>query len=511
MIAYFIIAVEIAVLLLALVPALRVLVKPAVRRECRENPWMGFGLAIGVSAAGLALLWLVTNSAESRLAVVLIAGVLGLVAYLHARTSYGSHRGLPPGSLGLATSLDAITEPDFYADSARRWGPVVKMSQWYRPVACITDLRLASRLLDEQADSLRQVVWTFDRLVPGGYVEFMDGQRHAHYRELFAPGFGDSVIAACHTDFLDAIRTNLDSLASASEDRGVDPTPWLERIALDANLRIVLGIRASDSRVAAFPDWLAGLDAPIGLVGPVRRSTRQAFRQLTDTVRRLSSDEVAPSMLAAVQAAGREAVEDEVVIGNLVVMVQDGRIMLRRLLQWIVKFSADQSVVTAAGGTQAGDLSPEFARAFVLETLRLSLAEYVNRRTVGDCDLGGYRIPEGWLVRICLREAHRRADVFPQPERFDPARFLGRDYGPEVFWPFSVGPHACLADRYSTALGELFVIELHRHFRLTVAQDAEPERDNRHWAFWTPGRQFRVRLVVPRSSKSLPWSDPDIY
>lgn len=501
MIAYFIIVVEVAVLLLALAPVFRVLVKPAVRRECRENPWMGLAIAIGVSAAGVVLLWLMTNSAESRLAIVLVVGAAGLVAYLHARTGYGSRRGLPPGSLGLATSLDAITQPDFYADSEQRWGPVFKMSQWYHPVVCITDLEIAGRLLDEQADSLRQVVWTFDRLVPGGYVEFMDGQRHAHYRELFSPGFGDAVVAACHADFLDAIRTNLDSLASASADGAVDPTPWLERIALDANLRIVLGIRASDSRVAEFPDWLAGLDAPIGLVGPVRRSTRQAFRQLTNAVRRLSADEVAPSVLAAVQSAGREAVEDEVVIGNLVVMVQDGRIMLRRLLQWIVKFSADQSVATPDDGERARDVSPEFARAFVLETLRLSLAEYVNRRAVGDCDLDGYRIPKGWLVRVCLREAHRRGSVFPQPERFDPARFLGRDYGPKVFWPFSVGPHCCLADRYSTALGELFVIELHRHFRLTVTQDAAPERDNRHWAFWTPGRRFRVRLEPEADSR----------
>lgn len=508
MIAYLIIAVEITVLFVAVLPAVRVITKPAVRRECRENPLIALALALAVIIAGVALFWCLTHSAQSRLVVVLIAATLWLIGYLHGRPQYGKGRGLPPGSLGFGTSLDAITQPDFYAAAEQRWGPVFKMSQWHRPVACVTDLRLAGEFLREQADAVRQVNWSFDRLVPGGYIEFMNGDRHAHYRELFRPGFGESVLAACRADFLAVICTNLQGLASASTGSDVDPVPWLEQIALDTVLRVVLGIRHGDARAAEFPGWLTRLDPPIGLAAPVPRSARQAFRHLAGAVRDLSRDQALPSVLAELQAAGPGAVQDEVVIGNLVTMVQDGRNILRRLLHWILKLSADQPAWTLSGGEEAAGASDTLARNVVLETLRLEMTPYIYRRVISDCHLGGYLVPKGWLVRFCLREAHRRPDVFAQPDRFAPSRFAGRDYGPEVFWPFSVGAHTCLADRFSIAVAEMFVVELTRNYRVRVTKDAPPERANRHWAYWTPSRRLRIRLD-PTAADLHPPTRPD--
>ena len=82
------------------------------------------------------------------------------------------------------------------------------------------------------------------------------------------------------------------------------------------------------------------------------------------------------------------------------------------------------------------------ATRMVSETLRLSQSEYVYRVVARECRLGEFRIPAGWLVRVCLRECHRRPDLFPEPERFDPDRFLDISQGKLIYAPFGHGEHS---------------------------------------------------------------------
>jgi cytochrome P450 family 110 len=44
--------------------------------------------------------------------------------------------------------------------------------------------------------------------------------------------------------------------------------------------------------------------------------------------------------------------------------------------------------------------------------------------------LGGYQLNAGDYVTPCVYIAHRRADVFEEPLRFPPERFLERSYSP---------------------------------------------------------------------------------
>jgi cytochrome P450 len=135
----------------------------------------------------------------------------------------------------------------------------------------------------------------------------------------------------------------------------------------------------------------------------------------------------------------------------------------------------------------------------------MRMTPYIYRKVVRDLRLGSYRVPRGWLLRICVREAHHRPDVFPSPDAFEPSRFAARSFGPDEFCPFSAGPHACFADTFVMAVARTFLVHLALNYDERIARDGPVEGSNRHWTYGQPGAQLRVSLT-PRGSPSSPAS-----
>jgi cytochrome P450 family 110 len=80
-----------------------------------------------------------------------------------------------------------------------------------------------------------------------------------------------------------------------------------------------------------------------------------------------------------------------------------------------------------------------------LETLRLCpIAPYIARDLRTPFALGGYQLPAGITVGIAIIGIHRRPDLYPEPDRFVPDRFLGRSYSPSQFLPFGGGARRCV-------------------------------------------------------------------
>ncbi|MGA7122139.1 MAG: cytochrome P450 [Polyangiaceae bacterium] len=86
-----------------------------------------------------------------------------------------------------------------------------------------------------------------------------------------------------------------------------------------------------------------------------------------------------------------------------------------------------------------------YLRAVCNEALRITpILPVVARRVQKPIVVQGYELPTGVTVSACVYLAHHRSEVFPEPNRFWPDRFLGREYSPYEYLPFGGGSRRCL-------------------------------------------------------------------
>jgi cytochrome P450 len=102
--------------------------------------------------------------------------------------------------------------------------------------------------------------------------------------------------------------------------------------------------------------------------------------------------------------------------------------------------------VTGGGPPEAGHVPAlEYLEAAIRESLRLRpVAPFVVRKTVQPFSVNGQEYPPGVVLCPCSYLVHRREELYPDPGRFRPERFLERKFGPHEWFPFGGGNRVCL-------------------------------------------------------------------
>jgi cytochrome P450 len=95
----------------------------------------------------------------------------------------------------------------------------------------------------------------------------------------------------------------------------------------------------------------------------------------------------------------------------------------------------------------------------------------MERRALADDEVGGYPIPAGSTVVLCQYVTHRHPAFWPDPERFDPDRFLPAvcEARPHYAWfPFGAGPRYCIGSQFALTEARLITAMVARAFRLDL-------------------------------------------
>jgi cytochrome P450 len=131
---------------------------------------------------------------------------------------------------------------------------------------------------------------------------------------------------------------------------------------------------------------------------------------------------------------------------------------------------------------QSSDLAAlPYLRQVLDESLRLfPPAWIIGRRALADDEIGGYHVPAGTVIAICIYTLHRHADFWEQPERFDPERFTPeRIAGREryAYIPFSIGPRQCIGSGFALLEASLILACIAQHFELRLIEgiDVHPQ------------------------------------
>jgi cytochrome P450 len=137
-----------------------------------------------------------------------------------------------------------------------------------------------------------------------------------------------------------------------------------------------------------------------------------------------------------------------------------------------------------------GKNSPGFADAMMLpylnsvikETLRLypPAVGILAREAKEQIELGGFEIPLGSIIYAFSYITHRDQRWFPEPERFDPERFMGdngKNVSPFAYFPFGGGPRSCIGSHFALTEMTLVAACLLQRFEFSLRpgdKDFEP-------------------------------------
>jgi cytochrome P450 len=106
-------------------------------------------------------------------------------------------------------------------------------------------------------------------------------------------------------------------------------------------------------------------------------------------------------------------------------------------------------------------------------------------------EIGGHLLPAGVTVTPCIWLMHRRPDIYPEPERFRPERFLEQPAGTYTWIPFGGGVRRCLGASFAMFEMKQVLRAIAGGVRLR-APDPRPERIARRAITFTPERGAEV-------------------
>ena len=172
-------------------------------------------------------------------------------------------------------------------------------------------------------------------------------------------------------------------------------------------------------------------------------------------------DDMLQSLMEASYKDGRKLSEDEIT-GLLLTIMFAGHhtsgvtfswmgILLAQHPEWMAELRAEQQALLG----DRDDLTLEDLRAMpkleatIKEVLRMYPPIIVMmRKVVNDFEFGGYDFPHGSMIFAAPAVSHYMPEVFPEPHKFDPTRFLdpvnADKKNPMAWIPFGAGRHRCM-------------------------------------------------------------------
>ena len=348
----------------------------------------------------------------------------------------------------------------------------------------------------------------------------LDGREHLRERRMLQPPF--------HGDRMEAYGTVMRDIAA----RAVDAWPVrrafpihreMQGVTLDVILRTVFGVDEGpgkrDLRAALIELLALGANPQTALAAaqsngnPTGAASRLlAARARVDGLlfaeigaRRLADVAGRSDVLSLlVQARDEESrpLDDQALRDELMTILLAGHETTATALAWAVSHVLGHPDVRRRlreelHGAGSLPLDPqrvtrlEYLDAVCRETLRLTpILPLVGRRLARPMRLGGVDLPAGAVAAPCIYLAHRRAERWPEPERFRPERFLEAKPTPYEFLPFGGGVRRCLGMAFALWEMKIVLAELLTRVELVAA----------------PGYQVRVirRSVTLAPAEGMP-------
>lgn len=306
----------------------------------------------------------------------------------------------------------------------------------YGRVVVVADPQLARQVFTSSPEELGNIQPNLSRMFGSGSVFALDGDDHRRRRRLLAPPFHGKSMKNYETIIEEE---TLRETANWPQGQAFATLPSMMHITLNAILRAIFGAGGSEL------DELRRLIPPWVTLG---------------------------SRLAALPKPKRDY----------------GRLSpWGRLAEWRRQYD---TVIDKLIEAERAD--PNFAdRTDVLARARTVIDFAARRVNPPVYQLGEWVIPRGYSIIINIAQIHGDPDVFPQPDRFDPQRYIGSKPSPFAWIPFGGGTRRCVGAAFANMEMDVVLRTVLRHFTLETTTAAGERSHGRGVAF-TPKDGGRV-------------------
>ena len=260
--------------------------------------------------------------------------------------------------------------------------------------------------------------------------------------------------------------------------------------------------------------------APVRWPGEETRRFEAALAVIHGRVDRMIADRRASgttrpdllSMLLGARDESGDPMGDKQVRDEIVTLFIAGHETTATALAWSLYLLARHPEALARARAEARSLPGQIVQSRDLpalgyclrvfkEAMRLYPPIYFfGRQAIADVTIGGCDLPRGQIVLISTYALHHRAEIWPDPERFDPSRFEpaaeeGRHR--QAYLPFSAGPRTCIGNLFALMEGPIVLATILRRLDLELTGDAVIEPDASATLRPKGGVPMRVTAVAP--------------
>lgn len=388
---------------------------------------------------------------------------------------------------------------------ARKYGSVFRLNvPVYGRMVVIGDPQLARQVFTTSPEELGNIQPNLSRLFGSGSVFALEGEKHRRRRRLLAPPFHGKSMKNYESIIEEE---TLREIAGWPEGVPFATLPSMMRITLNAILRAVFGAEGAelDELRRLIPPWVTLGSRLATLPKPRRTYGRYSpWGRLREWRRRY--DAIIDRLIAAERADPNLADRTDVLALMLRSTYDDGSAMSRQDIgdELLTLLAAGHETTAATLGwaferlsrhpevlskliEEADNGGHEWRQATILEVQRArTVIDFAARHVFpANFQLGEWLIPQGDSILVCISQIHGNADVFPDPERFDPRRYLGNKPPAFAWIPFGGGTRRCVGSAFANMEMDVVLRTVLRHLTIETTT-APPERWHCRGVAFTP-------------------------
>ena len=342
-------------------------------------------------------------------------------------------------------------------------------------------------------------------------VLLLDEPEHMAQRKLMLPSFHGKRMQAYGDVMARAAAEEIDRWPT---DAPVRMRPRMQAVTLEVILRAVFGVDEGEGLTRLRDEMRSTLNLLANprraifmvLLGPERLRRFPPFRRKIERIDRLIYEEISSrrgaadlaerddilSLLLQATHEDGQPMSDRELRDELMTLLVAGHETTATALSWAIELLArhpaelERLEADVAGGDGA------YLDAVIKETLRLRpVVALVLRKLVEPMEIGGRLLPAGASVAPSIHLIHRRPEIYPEPERFRPERFLDQPAGTYTWIPFGGGVRRCLGGAFAEFEMAVVLRELVARRSLRPA-GGEPEDPVRRTITNVPSRGAEV-------------------